>query len=343
MAEKISRRDFLKLAAISTGSLGIFTAAHFPKEEQMGIARITVSWIGLYPEPTFRTRRLTEFHRDDLIPLFNRITSDDGPSYNPIWYQVADGYIHSGHVQLVQWHLQTPHRLLPEEGALFEITVPYTRSRSLPDPESRPFYRLYYQSTAWVNGVEFDLEGRAWYRIHDDTLRVSYYARAEHLKWIPPEQLSPISAEVPLHAKRIEVLLADQELRAYEYDRLVMRTRISSGIPNLEPQENDIPTVTPTGHFYIDKKMPVKHMGDGHLTSDLEAYELPGVPWVAFFHETGVAFHGTYWHNDFGRPKSHGCINMRNGDAKWLYRWSLPTVAPNEVLRIGRGTSVIVI
>ena len=88
--------------------------------------------------------------------------------------------------------------------------------------------------------------------------------------------------------------------------------------------------------------MPSRHMGDGRITADLEAYELPGVPWVSFFTPTGVAFHGTYWHNDFGRPKSHGCINMRTEEARWLYRWTLPMVAPEETWRIARGTPILV-
>ena len=83
-------------------------------------------------------------------------------------------------------------------------------------------------------------------------------------------------------------------------------------------------------------------MGDGNLTSDLNAYELPGVPWVSFFTTTGVAFHGTYWHNDFGRPKSHGCVNMRTEEARWLYRWTLPVVSPDQIRRIARGTPILI-
>ena len=55
-------------------------------------------------------------------------------------------------------------------------------------------------------------------------------------------------------------------------------------------------------------------------------YHLPGVPWVSFFTGTGVAFHGTYWHNDYGRPSSRGCVNLRSEDAKFIYRWSRPEV-----------------
>jgi hypothetical protein len=55
-----------------------------------------------------------------------------------------------------------------------------------------------------------------------------------------------------------------------------------------------------------------------------------------------VAFHGTYWHNNFGTPMSHGCVNMQPDEAKWLFRWTLPVVRHDELLKIGRGTAVVV-
>jgi lipoprotein-anchoring transpeptidase ErfK/SrfK len=59
-------------------------------------------------------------------------------------------------------------------------------------------------------------------------------------------------------------------------------------------------------------------------------YDLPNVQWVMYFYRD-YSLHGAYWHNNFGQPMSHGCVNMRNEDAKWLYDW-----APE-------GTSVMVI
>ncbi|MCB0137619.1 MAG: L,D-transpeptidase, partial [Caldilineaceae bacterium] len=47
--------------------------------------------------------------------------------------------------------------------------------------------------------------------------------------------------------------------------------------------------------------------------------------WVQYFYED-YGFHGTYWHSNFGQPMSHGCVNMTNADAKWLYEWASPTV-----------------
>ncbi len=83
-------------------------------------------------------------------------------------------------------------------------------------------------------------------------------------------------------------------------------------------------------------------MGNGQVTADIYAYELPGVPWVSYFHETGVAFHGTYWHDNFGNEMSHGCVNMTPAEAKWLFRWLTPPSEADARITKGYGTRVIV-
>jgi lipoprotein-anchoring transpeptidase ErfK/SrfK len=160
---------------------------------------------------------------------------------------------------------------------------------------------------------------------------------------VEPAELAPISPEVPLEEKHIEISNSDQTLTAYEGDRAVLHTHVSTGIPSSGPTPNGIPTDTPNGHFRISVKLPSRHMGDGNLTDDVEAYELPGVPWVSFFHTTGVAMHGTYWHDNFGRMMSHGCVNMRNQDALWVYRWSMPAAGPEDWNSKGSGTRIRVI
>ena len=75
---------------------------------------------------------------------------------------------------------------------------------------------------------------------------------------------------------------------------------------------NDTPTVM--GEYRIQTKLESARMtGPG--------YDLPDVPWIMYFYQ-GYSFHGTYWHNNFGTPMSHGCINMKTEDAKWLYDWA---------------------
>ncbi|MBF8255576.1 MAG: hypothetical protein HW375_483 [Anaerolineales bacterium] len=78
----------------------------------------------------------------------------------------------------------------------------------------------------------------------------------------------------------------------------------------------------------------------------VSGYDLPGVGWTILFSGSGAAVHSTYWHNDFGTPRSNGCINVLPQDAKWLFRWSNPAVAykPGDVESLfpNPGTPVIV-
>ncbi len=81
---------------------------------------------------------------------------------------------------------------------------------------------------------------------------------------------------------------------------------------------------------------------EGDALEEETVYSLPGVPWCSFFTSMGNAFHGTYWHNDYGRPRSHGCVNLPTLAAKWIYRWTQPVVPPEEdyLHQPGTGTNV---
>jgi hypothetical protein len=339
---QITRREFIKVLTLSSLSAA-FTP--FPDEfdpPSSGLGRVAVRLIYIYSEPNYRARTIGHHSRDEIIPLIEEIVADDGPAHNPLWYRTPHGYAHSGNLQKVRWQPQSPETFIPHNGALFEVSVPYTRTYRKPDPYSSPIYRLYYKSTAWVKSIQIGEDGRSWYGLLDDIFGVQYYARAEHLRRIREDEITPISADVPWSEKKLEIDLQSQKLRALESGRTVFETKISSGIPNKKPRDNGIPTITPSGRFNITRKMPLRHMGDGNLTPDLEAYELPGVPWVCFFHITGVAVHGTYWHSDFGRPRSHGCVNVATEDAQWIYRWTLPVIPQDEISVSGYGTPVTV-
>ena len=77
---------------------------------------------------------------------------------------------------------------------------------------------------------------------------------------------------------------------------------------------------TPYGEHHAVIKMPSRHMIGGEDIDD--SYDLPGVPWCVYFTHKGAAIHGTYWHSNFGAPMSHGCINMKISQAKWLFNWA---------------------
>jgi hypothetical protein len=348
MNNNLSRRDFIKLSTMALGAVAMrplndwFPEGEGFPEDLFGVGRVCTRQIDIYAEASRESEVVRTHGRDELIPIYEEIINPEYLPNAPRWYRVVGGYAHSAHIQRVEGrHLNEPLSWVPEEGWLGEITVPYTRAYRATDLYGWvPLYRLYYQSAHWVTGVEAGPNGDPWYKITDELLHIDYHVPARHVRIITKEELTPISPHVPWEDKRIEVSLIDQELFAYEKEEVVLHTLISSGIPSPGGTSNGVPTATPRGRFNIDVKMPSKHMGDGKMTADIHAYELPGVPWVCFFHETGVAFHGTYWHHNFGNKMSHGCVNMTMEDAKWLYRWALPETGINEWERRGFGTRV---
>ncbi len=113
--------------------------------------------------------------------------------------------------------------------------------------------------------------------------------------------------------KWIDVDLSEQRVVAYEGTRPVRSFIVSTGLPG---------TPTVTGEFRIWAKTPLQDMYGGNRAAG-DYYYLEDVPWVQYFYED-YAFHGTYWHNNFGQPMSRGCVNMTIEDAKWLYDWAFP-------------------
>jgi lipoprotein-anchoring transpeptidase ErfK/SrfK len=84
-----------------------------------------------------------------------------------------------------------------------------------------------------------------------------------------------------------------------------MHTKISSGRSN---------TPTVTGRVKVVRNYKSQRMSGA-------GYHKPGVPWVMYFY-SGYAIHGAYWHNNFGNPMSHGCVNMRVEESEMLYDWA---------------------
>ena len=339
----LSRRDFLKLAALASAG-----AAFAPLPDKIldleagNLGRVATRQLSVYAKPDDQSEIRYQRYRDDLINLYYPEESEFGPTWNPLWYRVWGGYIHSAHLQKVDYRLNTNITAFPEERTLGQICVPYTQSlMRLPKGQWKPTYRLYYHSLHWIMGLEEGPDGLPWYRLQDELLEVDYLIPAEHIEPLSLSVFTPLSADVPPEKKRIQISLTRQELIAYEYENIVLKTKISSGV--FDRKTGPESTMTPSGQYNVMSKMPSKHMGDGNLTSNIEAYELLGVPWVSFFiPETGIAFHGTYWHENFGVPMSHGCINMRTEEAMWLFNWTTPVYQPGKEESIGYGTKVIV-
>ena len=114
--------------------------------------------------------------------------------------------------------------------------------------------------------------------------------------------------------KWIEVDLSEQKIRAWEGNSLFLESLISSG--KWAP--------TPTGEYRIWIKFHYAKMEGGKKGTGTYYY-LPNVPYIMYFYK-GFGLHGTYWHNNFGQPMSHGCVNLPIPVAEKLYYWTTPIV-----------------
>ncbi len=139
--------------------------------------------------------------------------------------------------------------------------------------------------------------------------------------------------------KWIDVSIRQQLLVAYEGTRPVYATLVSTGRGGMDdPQETH---ATIRGTFMIHAKHLTGTM-DGDEATD-EAYDLRDVPYIQYFHQ-GYALHGAYWHDKFGRLRSHGCINLPPAAAAWLFEWTEPQVPEkwHAALNPNAGTLVYI-
>ena len=138
---------------------------------------------------------------------------------------------------------------------------------------------------------------------------------------VPPQQQSrnlptSVLGDTNPSQKHIYVDLSKQRLYAFEGSKLVYSFLVSTGLWNR----------TPIGDFKIWIKLRYTRMSGGNAAIGTY-YNLPNVPYVMFFYndqvpkESGYSLHGTYWHNNFGHPMSHGCVNMKTEEVAQLYGW----------------------
>lgn len=329
---KISRRDFLKLSGY--GMLGILLPDRpFSLAEQDEFSslqgRVIDKLVWSYEEPDKKSKRKKMYWRDLVVPITNTTVSEDESAYNRVWYEVEnDGYAYSGGIQPVRTILNEPQHI-SLKGALGEVSVPFTDARLEADAASEVIYRLYYESVHWVKASTINqTDGSIWYYLLDDKFLQYYYVPAKHIRLLSDGELAPLSPDVSNKDKLIVVNLTEQLLMAYEGNQLIFATRVATG-----GRLRSGTYTTPEGEYITYHKRPTRHMAAGDLASS--GFDLPGVPWVSYIKENGTAFHGTYWHNDYGRPRSRGCINMTPQAAKWLYRWTIPSVPPEKELVYG--------
>lgn len=142
------------------------------------------------------------------------------------------------------------------------------------------------------------------------------YAPAEHTQFALEDTQIVLGDTTPTN-KRLYVDLTQQKILAFEGERLVYDFPVSTGKWYL----------TPTGEFRIWTWLRYTRMSGGNKANGTY-YNLPNVPYTMFFSNAqvpkyrGYGIHGAYWHNNFGQPMSHGCVNMREADVAKIYQWT---------------------
>lgn len=168
-------------------------------------------------------------------------------------------------------------------------------------------------------------EGRSWRLASGASIEKNLVARIAPSP--PPPDLAP-------GEKWIEVDLSEQTLIAYEGDRPVLATMVSTGKEDFD---------TPAGDFRVKSKHVATTM-DGNTASD-GPYSIEDVPWTMYFHRS-YALHGAFWHRQYGIARSHGCVNLSPADARFLFAWTEPALPPGwhgvHARRDRPGTRVII-
>jgi lipoprotein-anchoring transpeptidase ErfK/SrfK len=348
----LSRREFLKLAGLGMGALAVsplrsgwnipaaapdLTLADFPKADTLGrncTSDTSLQWGGTVPimtHPDVSSSKVRDAHRDEVFAWQREVSAENINLNNPNqrWVETPEGYIWSPYLQPCKNLPNTPLTALPAgaNGFWAEVTVPYVDLiLDNPGPVSGWMRdhvkynlqaRLYYSQVMWIDQVRKSDSGTIQYHVNERYGNPGdlFWAEGAAFRPLTQEDVSPINPDVDPATKKVIVNLNYQTLSCTEADKEVYFCRVSTGM-----QEGS----TPVGEHAVWRKLISVRMSANTTGA---SYDLPGMSWVTFFVGDGVAIHAATSHNDFGAVRSHGCVNCRPEDAKWVFRWSQPTVA----------------
>jgi hypothetical protein len=334
-ARELSRRNFLKASLFGLGGLSLgrlqpqFYAPEFPEGERLG--RVIGGKVPLKLRADIDSEEVGILFEDDVVTWL-RETVGKRPLWNSQRFvETPDGYIYAPNLQPVRNNPNQPVKELPGSGGMWvEVSIPYV-DLVLANPPARspwvklsPRPRLYYSQVMWIDQMKTDESGQTWYRVGEKygTFGDFFWAPAEGFRPLTAEEMDPIQPQV--EGKRIEVHLIRQTLSAYEGDVEVYFCPVSTGGKFDKDGNPSEKWATPPGEHTIWRKLVSVHMTGGTAGG---GYDIAGIGWTVLFSTNGVALHSTFWHNNFGVPMSHGCVNLRPDDARWLFRWTHPPVS----------------
>ncbi len=180
-----------------------------------------------------------------------------------------------------------------------------TETKRTPGYETQDYtgHRLVRYDQIQIYATEI-IDDAEWYLIGPDE-----WVEQTLLGRVMPRVAAPNGVD---NGRWIEINLFEQTIAVYENETLVYATLISTGLPGWW---------TRPGLFQIYVKLEADTMRGAFEPDRADFYYLEDVPYTMYFDEAR-ALHGAYWHNGFGYPRSHGCVNLAPGDAQWIYNWA---------------------
>ena len=355
MSRVVTRRDFLKLAGLGLGTMAFNPVERFslhqspfmqfPTGERLGRLCSYPDWnfIDIKSKPHAYSPTVRRIVDDEIIEWVREVIgtaeySVDSIAYQGLsktWVETPEGYVYAPYLQPARNLPNTPLAAMPEgkTGFWAEVTVPYVELFiENPPIRSHSFSymvehgqppRLYYSQVAWIDQIRTDEAGRVLYRWNEDFghgygYGDIFWADGTAFRPITPEEVAPLSPDVDPALKTIVVNTFYQTLSCFEGNTEVYFCKVSTGVGG--------ELATPTGTMYAWRKMYSINMA-ASATEDRSGYDTSAVSWPTFINSDGIAIHAAFWHNYFGTRRSHGCINVRPEDAKWIYRWTTPYVS----------------
>lgn len=338
--QKITRREFLKISGMFVGALAlphsksVLAKPLFQYPEGAMLGRVCAGQEGartdLRTEPNLAAPSAGIAWRDDVLEWKREVVSNsfDLNRFNQRWVETNKGYIYAPDIQPVKNHINVPLQSLPVNpdgsvGMWVEITVPVVDIKPL-NKANASFWirevnhpRVYFSQVFWASEVR--QENGMWEYLLSEkygALPDKYWADATACRQITADEMTPIRPDVG--DKHIKVNMTYQTLSCYEGGREVYFCEVASG-----------GKLTPLGVQTIWRKMVSTHMSAGGVME----FDTSGIGWTTIFDSDGAAIHAAFWHNNFGIPLSHGCINCRPDDAKWIWRWCNPQIGyyPGEL------------
>jgi len=338
----LTRRQTLKLIAATAAAAALSPVFHararypIPTSQPDGDEDVW-AWMGraihtlaFYEKPSTSTTRLDVRSRDQVFSITRQVHAPFS-AHNDLWYETPLGYVHSAWVLPVRVYPPQPFiRDVGEWGFWGEVSQPFTEAYAQPSPQSTKVYRFYGGTVYHVVDAFEDEQGVGWYKVFDEfppTDPTHQWVLAQDVRRIPRAEMAPIHPFAG--EKRIEVDLDKQRLTCFEGSRIVFTTLVASGLGMSQSEDGTaMDLATHTGETFVMLKQASRHMSNqpypGGPPTVGGIFDLPGIPWNSFFDLSGTAIHGTYWHNDFGIRRSHGCLNVSIAAARWIYRWVYP-------------------